>query len=397
MDATSDDLTRPLGRSRPRREGGAGPAGIRIAGSVCAGLVALVAGYLYFFGDPHGGVPKVAVEITTRQPAPSETPRKSEPQPGATERTQRADAVEEASGVSVVRPDGSSAPQAIIVRVPDEATLALNRAPDPRLVEPTRFGNLPRIGQDGARPLDVYARPAIGLPGGAKPVARVAIVIGGLGISRSGTLDAIAKLPPAVTLAFAPYGQDLDRLVAQAREDGHEIMLQVPMEPFDYPDSDPGPHTLLAAAKPAENAEHLHWAMGRFPGFVGVMNYMGGKLTADAQALAPILKEVGARGLGFIDDGSSSRSVATGYKGGTPIVRAEAVLDASGRPDAIDRALERLETAARTGGIAIGTATALPLSVERIARWAKDLEGRGILLVPASAALRAAGSASASR
>jgi polysaccharide deacetylase 2 family uncharacterized protein YibQ len=303
--------------------------------------------------------------------------------------------VEGASGVSVIRGDGSAAPQSLIVRVPDEAVLALNPAPDRRLVETTRFGTLPRIGPDGARALDVYARTATGLPGGVKPAGRVAIVVGGLGISASGTVEAISKLPAAVTLAFAPYGQDLARLAAQAREDGHEILLQVPMEPFDYPDSDPGPHTLRAAARPAENIEHLHWAMGRLTGYVGLMNYMGGKLTSDSQALAPILRETGSRGLGFLDDGSSSRSVAGTIKGETPVARAEIVIDATGRPDGLDRALERLEAAARGGGIAIGTAAALPLSVERIARWAKGLEARGILLVPASTAIRNAARPSA--
>ncbi len=354
-----------------------------------AALLVAIVGYVQFFGDPQGGIPKVVVEIGARAPttAPVLAPSLSErPLSGP----QSAEVVESASGVSVVRGDGSAAPQSIIVRVPDEATLALNPAPDRRLVETTRFGTLPRVGPDGARPLDVYARAATGLPGGAKPVARVAIVVGGLGISAIGTAEAISKLPAAVTLAFAPYGQDLARLAAQARENGHEILLQVPMEPFDYPDSDPGPHTLRAAARPAENIEHLHWAMGRLTGYVGVMNYMGGKLTADGQALAPILRETGTRGLGFLDDGSSSRSVAVSLKGETPIARAEVVIDGTGRPDGIDKALERLEVAARSGSIAVGTAAALPLSVERISRWAKGLEARGVLLVPASAALRAA-------
>jgi polysaccharide deacetylase 2 family uncharacterized protein YibQ len=396
LDTTSDELTRPLGKRPAQAKNSAGWAVLRFGGAVAAGLLAAVFGYVWFFGDPQGGVPRVAVEIGSRAPTKAPAPPR-EAEGGRTVGPQNATEVESASGVAVVRPDGSAAPQSIIVRVPDEAVLALNPAPDPRLVETTRFGRLPRVGPDGSRPLDVYARAATGLPGGAKPAARVAIVIGGLGISQSGTFDAITKLPPAVTLAFAPYGQDLDRLVGRAREDGHEIMLQVPMEPFDYPDSDPGPHTLRVAARAAENMEHLHWAMGRLTGYVGLMNYMGGKLTSEAQALAPILREAGARGLGFLDDGSSSRSVVTSFKGETPVARAELVIDASSRPDAIDRALERLEAAARSGGIAIGTATALPLSVERIARWAKGLEARGVLLVPVSAGLRNASRESVGR
>ena len=191
-----------------------------------------------------------------------------------------------------------------------------------------------------------------------------------------------------MTLAFAPYGSDLDRQVAGAREGGHEVMLQAPMEPFDYPDNDPGPHTLTARAKAQENIGHLHWAMGRFAGYVGIINFMGAKLTADQGALAPILREIGSRGLVFVDDGSSSRSVVgqVGSTVETPTARADMVLDGVPRPDAIDRQLERLEQLARQRGLAIASASALPVTVDRIAQWARTLEARGVLLVPVSSA-----------
>ena len=53
----------------------------------------------------------------------------------------------------------------------------------------------------------------------------------------------------------------------------------------------------------------------------------------------------------------------------------------------IDQALAKLEQLARAQDGAIGVATALPISVDRIARWASSLEARGIALVPVSALL----------
>ena len=47
-----------------------------------------------------------------------------------------------------------------------------------------------------------------------------------------------------MTLAFSPYADDLPRSVAKARAAGHEILLQVPLEPYGYPDVDPGPPLL---------------------------------------------------------------------------------------------------------------------------------------------------------
>jgi polysaccharide deacetylase 2 family uncharacterized protein YibQ len=401
VSAASDDLTKPLGVDGPapaKRRDFLRPLTIAIVGFAAAAFGALAI-YVFAVDDPLGGEPHVtvAVEKTTAAP-PGPTPA---PQPGARvqevpsdEPRRTATEVETASGVAVVRPDGTSAPGSVVIRVPDApASGKLAPAPDRRLVERTRSGTLPKIGADGARPFDVYARPAGRLPGNAQPIGRVALLVGGLGIGAAATADAIAKLPPPVTLAFAPYGSDLERVVAQAREAGHEVMLQAPMEPFDYPDNDPGPHTLTAKAKPQENLDRLHWVMGRFAGYVGLVNFMGARLTADEQAFAPILREIGSRGLVFLDDGSSSRSIATraGAATQTPTLRADIVLDAVPRADAIDQELAKLEKLAREKGLVIGTASALPLSIDRLSRWAKALETRGVLLVPVSAAFKGDG------
>ena len=229
--------------------------------------------------------------------------------------------METASGVRVTRGSGE-APPSVVICVPDPP-IKLAAAPDSRLVERARQGNLPQIGADGARPSDVYARRAPSPL--TKPAGRIAIVVVGLGISAASTADAITKLPPEVTLAFAPYGADVDKQVVRARGDGHEVMLQAPMEPFDYPENDPGPHTLTASAPPEETLNRLHFVMSRFPGYVGVMNHMGAKFTASEAALAPVLREIGSRGLLFLDDGSSPRSLVSS-------VAASAKVQAARRP-----------------------------------------------------------------
>ena len=113
-----------------------------------------------------------------------------------------------------------------------------------------------------------------------------------------------------MTFAFAPYGTDLERWVTRARGEGHEVLLQVAMEPFDYPDNDPGPQTLLTSLSAEQNIDRLHWFMSRFQGYVGVANFMGTRFTATEQALSPVLREVAKRGLIYFDDGSSPRSLA---------------------------------------------------------------------------------------
>lgn len=411
--AAADELNRPLagGRKRRGKAGGGLIARLpwaRILGAVLFLLLGGVTLYVSLVDDPLGGEPHAVTPITeaeidarVAEASPSggarilETPR-APGVPGLSPDIQH--------GVSVLRPDGAGGAQSVIISIPPEARDLRSRqdvetmrasddparglapAPDPRLVEESRFGMLPRIGDDGARASRVYARPPP--PGAATHPARVAILVTGLGISQTVTGDAIVRLPPEVTLAFAPYGGDLDRLVSRARNAGHEVMLQVPMQPFDYPDNDPGPHTLTVEARASENIERLHWVMGRFSGYTGIVNFMGARFTADIDALAPIVEEIAARGLAIVDDGSSSRAqlASLAQAADVPTARAGFVLDAVPRGDAIDAVLEDLEAHAREHGFAFATASALPVSVERIEAWARGAADRGILLVPVSAA-----------
>jgi polysaccharide deacetylase 2 family uncharacterized protein YibQ len=258
---------------------------------------------------------------------------------------------------------------------------------DQRFSETSPHGPIPKIAADGTRPADAFARPVQPLSG--RPDApRIALIVSGLGISASATTDAIAKLPGAVTFGFVPYATNAAAMVARIRNGGHEVLLQVPMEPFGYPDNDPGPQTLLTSLTPPQNIDRLYWLMSRFQGYVGVSNTMGARFTASEPSFAPILREIAKRGLIFVDDGSNPRSIAGRIAGANnlPYVQADVILDSVPTPADIDRALGRLEMTARERGTAVGIASALPVSIDHIAKWAKAAESRGLLLVPVSAA-----------
>ena len=257
--------------------------------------------------------------------------------------------------------------------------------PEQKFEEVTAHGPIPKIAADGTRPAEAFAVQVKALPG--RPDApRVALIVGGLGISTSATAAAITRLPAAVTLAFMPYGADVAHMAVRARGEGHEILLQVPMEPFNYPDNDSGPQTLLTSLTPGQNLDRLHWLMARFQGYVGIAGAMGARFTASEQAFSPILQDTAKRGLIFVDDGSNPRSVAGRIAGADnlPFAKADMVLDGA-TPGEIDHALGRLEMAAREHGVAVGISSALPVSIDRIAKWAKAAEARGILLVPITA------------
>ncbi len=189
-----------------------------------------------------------------------------------------------------------------------------------------------------------------------------------------------------MTLAFAPYGDGLKKDTAAALSAGHEILLQVPLEPFNYPKTNPGPNTLTADASPEENLSRLHWFLGRMTNYVGVINYMGARFTSETAAMAPVIKDIGQRGLLYLDDGSSARSEAANVASGVaPFLRADVILDADLSADAIDEKLSQLVSIARQRGYAIATATAFPMTIDRVAEFAKAAADRGITIVPATA------------
>jgi polysaccharide deacetylase 2 family uncharacterized protein YibQ len=257
---------------------------------------------------------------------------------------------------------------------------------DPALIENTPQGPLPRIADDGRKPMTAYAAPA---PANAK--FKIAIVVSGLGLSASATKAAIDALPPAVTLGFAPYAQDVSGWVAEARAKGHELLLEIPMEPFDFPDSDPGPHTLRAGQNEDANIQRLTWALTRFTGYAGVTNLLGQRFLSDSDALAPTMTYLNRRGLYFFDNGSAAQSVTPIVAGqvGMPLAQSGPAIDSIQTALEIDHRLSDLETQARANGSAVGSAFLYPVTIARLAEWAKGLQARGFVLVPVSAIVAA--------
>ena len=190
-----------------------------------------------------------------------------------------------------------------------------------------------------------YARPRVQVRT-AGP--RVALIVGGLGLNPASTKAAIERLPAEVTLSFVPYAQGLQGWIDLARANGHEVMIEIPMEPADYPDNDPGPlHPALSTASPQDTAKRLDWLLSRATGYFAVTNYLGQKFVASDPGMGAFLGELKARGVGFIDDGSARRR-----RGGFARASADAVIDDQLSADAIAAQLSNLEQTAKVKGSA---------------------------------------------
>jgi polysaccharide deacetylase 2 family uncharacterized protein YibQ len=393
MAEAADDLSTPLGQetvARPARRFRL-PFTAMQALAVLLGLFLVVfVGFALFNDDPLGGEPQA--RIVLRQPGPEA--EKAAAHSGAESRTSAKPQQANPDGQQTVTIiDGSSGKRQDFVIGGDRAAkdgseqaAAPMAGIDQRLLEKSRYGMIP-VMADGLKPFTVYAAEADRAKAAKMPV--VAVVVGGLGVGAAKTVDAIMKLPAAVTLAFTPYGADPTKLAERARAQRHEILLQVPMEPFDYPDNDPGPQTLLSSLGTEQNLDRLHWHLSRFQGYAGIANFMGARFVVSDNVMQPIVREAAKRGLGYFDDGSAPRSVAASLAASQtmPFAKADLSIDAVPTAIEIDRALSKLETIARERGTAVGVASALPISIERLAAWCKALEGRGIMLVPLTTAM----------
>ncbi|MGA0545303.1 divergent polysaccharide deacetylase family protein [Brevundimonas sp. VNH65] len=352
-----------------------------------AGLAALgsAALFLAVLGDPTAGVPTARAQLhrTTPEAPPAPTgleafslgvfgPYQDLADPNADPFA----ASGEGGEAVITLPDGTTVSgSGAAVAAPRLAARPLPVAPINGLTQPGPNGLLPRIAPDGRTPAQAYARPFT--PNG-KP--RVALIVGGLGLNAVTTRAAIERLPAEVTLSFVPYAEGLQGWINLARAQGHEVLIEIPMEPSGYPDNDPGPQTLLNSAGPDDITTRMNWLLGRATGYFGVTNYLGDRFVASDEGMNAFLGVLRQKGLAFIDDGTARRRPGAWARG-----TADSVIDEVQTPDAVVARLNALEAAARSRGSALGTGFSYPVTVEAAARWTAGLEARGLQLAPASA------------
>ncbi len=350
-----------------------------------AGLLLFAAAALFItvLGDPRAGAPSARAALKREAAAVAPPPTGLEAfSMGAygswQDLTAEAGAVDPAlDGEAVITlPNGATVSgNGAPVTAPRVAASPLPAAPIAGLSQPGPNGPLPTIATDGRVPAQAYARP---FRSNGRP--RVAIIVGGLGLNAVTTRAAIERLPPEVTLSFVPYAEGLQGWIDLARAQGHEVMLEMPMEPSGYPDNDPGPHTLLASGQPADIQARMNWLLGRAVGYFGVTNYMGDRFATSDTGMTAFMTILRQRGVAFLDDGSMSRR-----PGAWARASANRVIDEEQNPTAIVAQLNALEALAKGQGQALGTGFSYPVTVEAVARWTADMDARGLQLAPASA------------
>ncbi len=407
-------------RSRPRP----GAIALTLAWLLLLGVLAAAAGYVFMAPEllapelkaagpgmaaPRGAEPPEpdVAEAETAEPAPETMPEPAAtPAPEAAPEPPAAPApVAEAAPEPAAKPEPEPEPEpselpraAEAPEAPAPPPPATATAPEPETAEtpaaapapPAATTQTPKDVQVAALPPDPQSpwRRNRQPFNEADPRPRIAVVLTGLGLASKVTEAAIKELPGGITLSFTPYSRKLNQWVALARVNGHEVMLDLLMEPTSYPDDDPGPQALLTALSSRQNLDRLRWTLDRVTGYVGLAGVMGSRFAASKEHMEPVLEELKGRGLLFLDNRASDRSLAAALAGeiGVPSAVNDRSLDrAQASRVAIDARLVQIENVARSEGFAVAMGRPYPVTIERLREWAKGLEARGFALAPISA------------
>ncbi len=264
----------------------------------------------------------------------------------------------------------------------DKAPLA--PAPLPGLFEPAKGGFLPKVSPQGLTPFKAYKKPA---PGLSKPF--IALAVRDYGLSGQDATLALKTLPAEVSLILSPYSSEAEKWKKQARQNGHELWIEVPFENSGFPGSDYGPQTLLSRQSLQYNQKRLEWALTRTTGYAGVAGYMDDIFTGARPLLQSLLQLNFGKGLGYLELNPKGPDFIETFAAtnSSPYIRTSHIF-ADTNAEKLQAYFSSLEQRAKSGGgIAVGVLPAYPRAVEDAATWLNTLKAKGISIAPVSAVM----------
>jgi hypothetical protein len=213
---------------------------------------------------------------------------------------------------------------------------------------------------------------------------RIALIIDDLGYDLEMAIS-FFQLDLPLTFSVLPIAPHTETIVQEANRRGIELMLHLPMEPRNYPKSDPGPGALLTKMDETEIRRTLEAHLGRIEGGRGVNNHMGSSFTEKNDKMGIVLRELKKRNMYYIDSRTTKETVALkmAKKMGLTSGRRHVFLDNELSPKRIRFQVERLLGMARRSGAAIGIAHPHKETLQALREYQHRLE-KDVQVVPAS-------------
>ncbi|MDL1963625.1 MAG: divergent polysaccharide deacetylase family protein [Deltaproteobacteria bacterium] len=221
-----------------------------------------------------------------------------------------------------------------------------------------------------------------------KKLPMVAIIIDDIGYDKK-IAEKFLSLDAVLTLSLLPHSLFQNKIARKAHEKGFEIMLHLPMEPFEYPSIDPGPGMLLTSMSPDELIIQLNKNLEAISFIKGVNNHMGSKMTTSSTQMYQIFSILKKRNLFFIDSLTTSESLCkpSARLLQLPFAQRDVFIDHIQEPDFIRKQINLLIRIADKNGEAIGIAHPHIITYNILRELLPELQKK-VQLVPASQIVR---------
>jgi hypothetical protein len=204
---------------------------------------------------------------------------------------------------------------------------------------------------------------------------KIAIVIDDLGYDPY-ILKELSQIDLPLTLSVLPSAPYEKEVIALAKSKGWDLLIHLPMEPKNYPDSNPGPNALFIRMSDEQVSEMVDKFLNELPEAKGVNNHMGSAFTENEDKMSAVMSEIKKRKLFYIDSRTTSQTVAfrVAKKMGVPTASRSVFLDNDLSPEAIQLQVERLLTIAKHSSQAVGIGHPHHETIDALKHYLSDLQ-----------------------
>jgi polysaccharide deacetylase 2 family uncharacterized protein YibQ len=210
----------------------------------------------------------------------------------------------------------------------------------------------------------------------------IAIIISGVGLSASSTAG-VLKTTPEITIGLSPYATEINLLAKQFITLGHQVLMNIPLEPINYPIDDPGPYALLTSLSDKDNLDRLDALAGRAHDIDGFYTMDNEKFSVDSNSVKPIIDEISKRDLILVYGGGPENNSISQLAASVsfPLIISDNIIDNDITEEGIADKLLKLEQLASKNGYAVGIAHPYPITVNLLEKWMTTFPSKGFKMV----------------
>ena len=225
---------------------------------------------------------------------------------------------------------------------------------------------------------------------GIEPKGNICLVIDDFGYAHNETIDDFLSMEKDFSIAIIPghiYSQSIG-VIADSL--GFEIIIHMPMEPYEYDSLSERDYILSESLNAREVEERINLAFLEIPMAMGMNNHQGSKATANLQLMKDVARSLKKRDKFFLDSFTNpeSRGFITMRRFGVKTELRQVFLDHVEDSLYIHNQLDSLVSLSHNMDVAIGIGHVKPLTLDILKKEIPRLKSSGYKFVSLSSIVR---------